>query len=79
MLARKTGNLGAVSGSARALASIRVKENKLDEAKTLIEEARVADTKTGSIGDRISTLGIAGEILEAQGNNEKALKPIRKL
>lgn len=74
LLARKTGNLGAVSGAARTFASIRVKENKLEEAKKLIEEARAADARTGSIGDRIGTLGIAGEILEAQGDNAKALE-----
>jgi CHAT domain-containing protein len=74
LLARKIGNLGAVSGSARTLASIRVKQNKLDEAKTLIDEARVADTKTGAIGDRIGTLGIEGEMLEGKGENEKALE-----
>jgi CHAT domain-containing protein len=74
VLARKTGNLGAASGSARTFASIRVKQNKLDEAKKLIEEARAADARTGSVGDRIGTLGIAGEILEAQGDNAKALE-----
>ena len=74
VLARKTGNLGALSGAARTFASIRVKQNKLEEAKQLIEEARKADAKTGSIGDRISTLGVSGEILEAQGENEKALE-----
>lgn len=74
LLARKTGNLVALSGAARTFASIRVKQNKLEEAKKLIEEARTADTKTGSIGDRISTLGISGEILEAQEDNEKALE-----
>lgn len=73
LLARKTGNLAAVSGAARAFASIRVKQNKLDEAKALIEEARAADDKTGSMSDRIGTLGISGEILEARGENEKAL------
>jgi CHAT domain-containing protein len=73
-LARKTGNLGAISSSARAFASIRVKQNKLDDARALIEEAKAADAKTGSVGDRIATLGIAGEILEAQGNNAKALE-----
>lgn len=73
LLARKTGNLGAVSGSARALASIRVKQNKLDEAKTLLEEAHAADSKTGSVGDRMSTLGVEGEMFEAKEENEKAL------
>ena len=73
LLARKTGNLAAVSGAARTFASIRVKQNKLDEAKALIEEARAADDKTGSMSDRIGTLGISGEILEARGENEKAL------
>lgn len=74
LLARKTGNLGAVSGSARALASIRVKQNKLDEARTLLEEAHGADAKTGSVGDRMSTLGVEGEMLEARGENGKALE-----
>ena len=73
LLARKTANLGALSGAARTFASIRVKQNKLEEAKKLIEEAQMADARTGSIGDRISTLGVSGEILEAQGENEKAL------
>jgi len=74
LLARKTGNLAAVSGAARTFASIRVKQNKLDEAKTLIEEAQAADARTGSVGDRIGTLGISGEILEAKGENAKALE-----
>lgn len=74
LLARKLGNLGAVSGSARTLASIRVKQNKLHEAKRLIDEARGADAKTGSIGDRIGTLGIEGEVFEAKGENDKALE-----
>jgi CHAT domain-containing protein len=78
LLARKTGNLAAVSGAARTFASIRVKQNKLDEAKQLIDEARAADSKTGSIGDRIGTLGISGEILEAQGQNEKALEDYKE-
>src|SRR3954466_7983086 len=38
ILARKSGNLGAVSGSARTFASVRVKQNKLTEARTLIDE-----------------------------------------
>jgi CHAT domain-containing protein len=74
LLARQIGNLGAVSGSARTLASIRVKQNKLEEAETLIDEARAADTRTDAIGDRIGTLGIEGEILEGKGENEKALE-----
>jgi CHAT domain-containing protein len=78
LLARKSGNLGAVSGSARALASIRVKQNKLDEARPLIDEARAADAKTGSVGDRIGTLGTEGELLEAKGDNEKALEAYRE-
>jgi CHAT domain-containing protein len=73
-LARKTGNLGAVSGSARTFASIRVLQKKWDEAKKLIDEARAADARTGSIGDKIATLGVSGEILEGQGDNEKALE-----
>ena len=77
-LARKTANLGAVSGAARTFASIRVKQNKLDEAKALIEEARAADSKTGSVGDHIGTLGISGEISEAQGENEKALEAYKE-
>ena len=73
LLARKTGNLGAVSGAARTFASIRVKQNRLGEAKTLIEEAATADSKTGSVGDHIATLGVHGEVLEAMGQSEKAL------
>lgn len=74
LLGRKTGNLVAVSGSARTFASIRVKQNKLDEAKKLIEEAQAADARTGALGDRIATLGVSGEILEAKGENEMALE-----
>jgi CHAT domain-containing protein len=74
VLARKTGNLGAVSGSARTFASIRVKQGKLDEAKVLIDETQAADAKTGSLNDRIGTLGISGEIFEGRGENEKALE-----
>jgi CHAT domain-containing protein len=78
LLARKTGNLGAVSGSARAFASIRVLQKKWDEAKKLIDEARAADTRTGSIGDKIATLGVSGEIFEGQGDNEKALEAYKE-
>jgi CHAT domain-containing protein len=74
LLARKTGNLGSVSGTTRTLASIRVKQNKLDEAQKLIEEAQAADARTGGTSDRIATLGVTGEILEAKGQNEKALE-----
>ncbi|MFL6589084.1 MAG: CHAT domain-containing protein [Chthoniobacterales bacterium] len=78
LLARKTGNLGLLSGAARTFASIRVKQNRIPEAKTLIEEARAADNRTGSVNDRIGTLGIAGEILEAQGQDEKALESYKE-
>lgn len=78
LLARKTRNLGAVSGAARTFASIRVKQNKLDEAKTLIDEAQAADARTGSVGDRMATLGIVGEILEAKGENDKALEAYKE-
>lgn len=78
LLARKTGNLGAVSGSARTFASIRVKQNKLDEAQKLIAEAQEADARTGATSDRISTLGVSGEILEAKGENEKALEAYKE-
>src|SRR2546423_7509462 len=73
LLARKTGNLAAVSGAARTFASIRAKRDKLDEAKVWIEEAQAADARTSSLSDRIATLGISGEILEAKGENAKAL------
>ncbi|HVF71796.1 MAG TPA: CHAT domain-containing protein [Chthoniobacterales bacterium] len=78
LLARKTGNLGALSGAARTFASIRVKQNKLAEAKALIDEAQAADARTGSVNDRIGSLGIAGEVLEAQGENEKALEAYKE-
>jgi CHAT domain-containing protein len=78
ILARKSGNIGAVSGSARTFASVRVKQNKLAEARTLIDEAEAADSKTGSVNDRIATLGIRGEILEAAGDNEKALEAYKE-
>jgi CHAT domain-containing protein len=77
-LARETRNLGAASGTARTLASIRLKQNKVDEARTLIDEAQAADARTGSIGDRIGTLGISGEIFEARGENEKALEAYKE-
>ena len=78
VLARKTGNFGVISSSARTFASIRVKQNKLEEATTLIDEARAADTRTASVGDRIGTLGVGGEILEMQGDNEKALEAYKE-
>jgi CHAT domain-containing protein len=78
LLARKTGNFSAVSGSARALASILVKQNKLDEAGTLLDEARGADAKTGSVSDKIGTLGTEGELFEAKGENDKALEVFRE-
>jgi CHAT domain-containing protein len=78
LLARKTGNNAAVASSARTLASIRLKQNKLPEAKVLIDEATGADALTGSVVDKIATLGITGELLEAEGYNEKALKAYRE-
>jgi CHAT domain-containing protein len=72
-LARKTGNLAALAGSARTFASIRLKQNKLPEAKGLIDEATGADARTGSLVDKIATLGVAGELLEAEGRDESAL------
>jgi CHAT domain-containing protein len=72
-LARKTGNIGAVASSARTLASIRLRQNKLPEAKELIDEATNADVRTGSVVDKIGTLGLAGELFEAEGHNERAL------
>jgi CHAT domain-containing protein len=72
-LARKTGNFATVAGAARISASIRLKENKPAEARVLLEEAQAADARTGSVVDRISTLGLFGEVLEAEGNNDKAL------
>ena len=74
LLARKTGNLSQVSSCARTFATIRLAQKKIDEATKLIEEARAADAKTGSVGDRITTLGIAGEIHETGGDNDKALQ-----
>jgi CHAT domain-containing protein len=78
VLARKTGNFAVVSGAARTFASIRVKQNQLDRAKSLIEEAQAADAKTGSIGDRIATLGVSGEIFEARGDNDRALEAYKE-
>jgi CHAT domain-containing protein len=72
-LARKTGNLAALASTARTLASVRLKQNKLPEAKELIDEAASADSRTGSVIDKIGTLGIAGELLEAEGRDESAL------
>jgi CHAT domain-containing protein len=78
VLARKTSNLGALSGSVRTFASIRLKQNKLDDAKRLIDEAQAADAKTGSVNDRIGTLGISGEIFEARGENDRALADFKE-
>jgi CHAT domain-containing protein len=72
-LARQTGNFAAVASAARTLASICLKQNKLPAAKELIDEATGADARTGSVVDKIGTLGIAGELLEAEGHNEGAL------
>ncbi|HSH38576.1 MAG TPA: tetratricopeptide repeat protein, partial [Chthoniobacterales bacterium] len=78
LLARKTGNLTLISGCARTFASIRLRQKKLGEAKTLIAEARAADAKTGSVADRIATLGVTGEILEAEGAHDTALAPFEE-
>jgi CHAT domain-containing protein len=77
-MARKTSNSVAVSGTTRTLASIRLKQNRVDEAKTLIDEAQAADSRTGSTSDRIATLGVSGEIFEARGDNDKALETYRE-
>ena len=55
-----------------------MKQNKLDEARTLIDEAKGADGKTGSVGDRMATLGTEGELFEAKGENEKALEAFKE-
>jgi CHAT domain-containing protein len=78
LLARKTGNLAAVASSARTFASIRLKQNKLPEAKELIDEASGNDLRTGSVVDKIGTLGLSGELLEAQGHNERALATFKE-
>jgi CHAT domain-containing protein len=72
-LARKTGNLAARAASARTFASVRLKQNRLPEAKELIEEAAAADALSESVVDKIATLGVAGELLEAEGRDESAL------
>jgi CHAT domain-containing protein len=72
-LARQTGNLTALASSARTFASIRLKQGKLPEAKGLIEEATGASDRTGSVIDKIATLGVSGELLEAEGRDESAL------
>ena len=78
LLARKTGNIAVLASSARTFASIRLRENKLPEAKELIDEANRADALTGSVVDKIATLGLAGELLEAEGDNEKALEAYKE-
>ena len=41
-------------------------------------EAQAADSRTGSVADWIATLGVSGEILEARGENEKALEAYKE-
>src|SRR5437763_8163501 len=43
LLARKTGNLGLLSGAARTFASLRVKQNSLGEPKPPNEHANAGD------------------------------------
>jgi hypothetical protein len=78
LIARKTGNFSAVAGSARTFASVRLKQNRLSEAQELIDEAKSADVRTGSLVDKIATLGIAGELLEAEGATRGRWKPTKK-
>lgn len=73
-LAVRTGNFGAQSGTARTLASIRLRQSKIAEAQTLIEQASAADAQTNSFMDKIATLGVSGEILQADGKNDAALE-----
>ncbi|MEP6822149.1 MAG: CHAT domain-containing protein [Chthoniobacterales bacterium] len=73
-LAAKTGNFGAQSGTARTLASIRLRQSKVADAQTLIEQASAADAHTHSVPDKIATLGVFGEILQAEGKNDAALE-----
>jgi CHAT domain-containing protein len=77
-LARQTGNFASVASAARTSASICLKQNKLLEAKELIDEATGADARTGFLVDKIGTLGISGELLEAEGHNESALAAYRE-
>ena len=77
-LAGKTGNSGSVSGTARTFASIRLKQGRVPEARTLVEQAMAADGRTNSRIDKMATLGLLGEVLEAEGANDKALESYRE-
>src|SRR5260370_36199776 len=69
LLARKTGNIAVLASSARTFASIRLRQNKLPEAKELVDETNRADALTGSVVDRIATLGLGGEAPQEEGDD----------
>lgn len=66
--ARKLGAQGGIGSATRILASIRLKQNRLDDAAALLQESEGTDKRTGSKLDRIATLNLQGQLLEARGN-----------
>lgn len=74
ILARKTGNLDLTASSERTLASIRIKQNALKDAKTLLDDAESIDKKVDSPFDTEDTYNLQGLLLEAEGKPQDALE-----
>lgn len=72
--ALKSGSFSEISAASRMLAETLLEQKKLDESAAALEEAKVSDARTGSVVDQISTLGLEGRVLEAQGKNDVALQ-----
>jgi hypothetical protein len=74
ILARDAGQLDAAADYAQEASELARKTGNIgavaSSARTL---ATNADVRTGSVVDKIGTLGLAGELFEAEGHNERAL------
>lgn len=77
-LARHLGGRDQIAWAQRTLASIRLRQNQIAAADTLLQEAALHARTTQSISDRIATLFLQGQLREAQNANEKALEAYRE-
>ena len=72
-LARQVGNIDYQAMALRTLGAARVKQNRLPEAATLLNDALKLDERSGAPHSMARTLFWQGEMLTAQGHNDQAL------